>query len=564
MKYTQQLPSSIYSESTLKKNLNAIVLKNKKLFERICWPVNNTHILFDENLNPVLKIQARYRSLVLSDDVFTGVLSPFDKSKIIFLMGIGNSELIDKTISICPHAKIYVWDRDPWLLRLFLMKKDYSRLIQSGRLVLLLGVDLMRFLGPLKKADKILHPLFEDIYQNEWILLHDGLLEKRVLFCTGQLFVADVADALRTMGYSVFSLDYSLLSLEEIDNVFENYKPHLVFCINYIHKLSEWCERYNTPLLCWEIDPSIDLVECNESKTRHSYIFTYRKKNMDLFSKAGFMHVNYWPLASNPQKRFPALLSEEEKEKYSCRVSFVGESMVNQSQELFDKFLVLCAAFGLDPQQCIARTNNLFQEQRKDFSIFSIPALLQDEFPELFSDPLKLLSFGMNPVMLLGEMAAAEKRLYYMKALEGYAINLWGDAAWKKITGNGAVYRGEAGHHFELNKIYSASLINIDINRIYQNDIVTMRVFDVLACGGFILTEYTDTLKELFKIGDELDTYGSIEELQEKVEYYLNHPSLVQQIAQKGRERVLHDHTIYQRVQKMLKIAGVESSYFIL
>jgi spore maturation protein CgeB len=559
MKYTQQLPSSIYSESNLKKNLSAIVIKNKKLFERICWPVNNTHILFDEKSKPVLKIQSRYRSLVLSDDVCAGVISPLNKSKIIFLMGIGNSELIDKTISVCPHAKIYVWDRDPWLLRLLLMKKDYSRLVQSGRLVLLLGVDLIRFFVPLKKADKILHPLFEDIYQNEWILLHNGLLEKRVLFCAGQLFVTDVADALRMMGYSVFSLDYSLLSLEEIGNVFEKYKPNLVFCINYIHKLSEWCERYNTPLLCWEIDPSIDLVECNESDPKHSYIFTYRKKNLDLFSKAGFIQVYYLPLASNPHKRFPAILNEEEKEKYSGSVSFVGESMVNQSQVLFNKFLTLCAAFRLDAQQCIARTNNIFQEQRKDFSIFLIPALLQDEFPELFADPVKLQNFRINPVMLLGEMAAAEKRLYYMKALEGYAVNLWGDADWKKIIGNGAVYRGEAGHYSELTKIYSASLINIDINRIYQNDIVTMRVFDALACGGFVLTEYTDTLNELFKIGDELDTYSSVEEMQQKVEYYLNNPSLVRQIAQKGRERVLHDHTIYQRMQKMLEIAGIEN-----
>jgi len=473
-------------------------------------------------------------------------------------MGIGNSELIDKTISVCPHAKIYVWDRDPWLLRLFLMKKDYSRLIQSGRLVLLLGIDLIRFLEPLKKADKILHPFFEDIYQNEWILLRDGLLKKRVLFCAGQLFVADVADALRMMGYSVFSLDSSLLSLEETDHIFEIYKPHFVFCINYIHKLSEWCERNNTPLLCWEIDPSIDLIECNESNPEHSYIFTYRKKNLDLFSKAGFINIHYWPLATNPQKRFPALLSEEEKEKYSSNVSFVGESMVNQSQVLFNKFLALCSSFGLNTQQCIKRINNIFLEQRKDFSVFSIPDLLQDEFPELFSDPLKLQSFIINPVMLLGEMAAAEKRLCYMKALEGYAINLWGDADWQKIIGNGAVYRGEAGHHSELTKIYSGSLINIDINRIYQNDIVTMRVFDVLACGGFVLTEYTDTLKELFKIGDELDTYSSIEEMQQKVGYYLNHPSLVDQIAQKGRERILRDHTIYQRVQKMLEIADID------
>ena len=86
-----------------------------------------------------------------------------------------------------------------------------------------------------------------------------------------------------------------------------------------------------------------------------------------------------------------------------------------------------------------------------------------------------------------------------------------------------------------------------------------MRVFDVLACGGFVLTEYTDTLRELFEIGGELDTYSSIGEMKEKVEYYSNNPSLARQIAQKARERVLRDHTIYQRVQKMLEIACIGS-----
>ncbi len=555
MKYAQQLPSSVYSEPILMKNLNAIALKNRKLFERICWPVSNDHIFFDEKHNPALKIHTSFRSLTLTDEVCNEILSPYSKSENLFFMGVGNSELVDKAITISRKSTIYVWDRDPWLLRLFLMKKDYSGIIKSGRLSVLLGIDLIHSFTFLNKTDKVLHPLFEDRYQNEWILLHDGLMEKRALLCTGLLFVDDVADTLRSMGYSVFSLDYSLLSIEEIGNLFDNYKPHLVFSINYINRLPEWCERYNTPYLCWEIDPSIDSVKCNVSMPNKSYIFTYRKKNMDLFSRAGFTHTHYWPLASNPQKRFSPSLSDEEKEKYSCRVSFVGESMVVQSQTLFSKFLSLCAAFGLDIQECAARANNILQEQRKDFSVFSVADLIKDEFPELYTDPNKLQSFNLNPVMLLGEAAAAEKRLYYMKALESYAINLWGDSDWQKIVGNGAIYRGKAGHRFELNKIYSSSLINIDINRIYQKDIVTMRVFDVLACGGFVLTEYTDTLQELFKIGDELDTFSSVVEMKDKVEYYINNPSLVTQIAQKGRERVLKDHTIYQRVQKMLEIA---------
>ena len=561
MKFTQQLPPSIYSESTLKKNLDALLLKNKRLFERICWPVDSSHILFDEKLDPVFRIQTRHRPLALSGEVCAGALSPFAESKIVLIMGIGNSELIDMALTLCAHAKIFIWDRDPWLLRLSLMRRDYTEFIRSGRLSFLLGIDLVRTLKALEKADKILHPLFDDIYQNEWILLRDGLQKKRALLCAGHLFVADVADALRGAGYSVFSLDNSLLSLEEIDNIFNEYKPDIVFCINYIQNLSELCERHNKPFLCWEIDPSIDSVEYHQTDPGRSFIFTYRKENIDLFFRAGFINVYYHPLGANPQRRFPVFLRDDEKEKYTGGVSFVGASMVYQSQVLFARFLTLCSAFGLDARQCVDRANRILDEQRRDFSGFCIPALLKEYFPELYADSLKLQSFRVNPVMLLGEIAASEKRLFYLKALEGFSVSLWGDAGWQRIAGNGAVYRGEAGHRFELNKIYSASLINVDINRLYQTDIVTMRVFDVLACGGFVLTEHSDSLNELFRVGDELETYGSVDEMRAKVGYYLSHPASARQIAQRGMERVLRDHTIEQRVQKMLEIvSGINKS----
>ena len=116
----------------------------------------------------------------------------------------------------------------------------------------------------------------------------------------------------------------------------------------------------------------------------------------------------------------------------------------------------------------------------------------------------------------------------------------------------GQAYRGLAQHRTEVAKIYSASAINIDINRIYQSDIVTMRVFDVLASGGFLLTEYTPELESLFVLGKELECYSSISELHDKVDFYLKNPQARQKIAMAGQERVLGEHTISQRIDTML------------
>jgi len=96
------------------------------------------------------------------------------------------------------------------------------------------------------------------------------------------------------------------------------------------------------------------------------------------------------------------------------------------------------------------------------------------------------------------------KRRTYVQSLEEYDTAVWGDRSWHLCTGK---YRGYAGHRIEVVDIYRASIINIDINRIYQPEIVTMRVFDVIAAGGFVLAEYSSSLKEIFVVGSEIETY---------------------------------------------------------
>ena len=80
-----------------------------------------------------------------------------------------------------------------------------------------------------------------------------------------------------------------------------------------------------------------------------------------------------------------------------------------------------------------------------------------------------------------------------------------------------------------------------------------MRIFDILACGGFVLAEYTEALDELFVIGEEIAVWRSIDELQEKAAYFLKHPEETRNIALAGRARVCRDHRIKDRVDEMLQ-----------
>ena len=141
-------------------------------------------------------------------------------------------------------------------------------------------------------------------------------------------------------------------------------------------------------------------------------------------------------------------------------------------------------------------------------------------------------------------------------SLGDQGIQVWGDPGWRCIQKHGVRFRGGAGHRDELTRIYNAASIHIDIGRIYQLDIVTMRVFDVISCGGFLIAERNDAVLELFEDGVEIETWVTVEGLKNKCRYYLEHPERAAEIARRGRQRLLQDHSIRHRLQEMLAVSG--------
>jgi spore maturation protein CgeB len=83
---------------------------------------------------------------------------------------------------------------------------------------------------------------------------------------------------------------------------------------------------------------------------------------------------------------------------------------------------------------------------------------------------------------------------------------------------------------------------------------VNQRVFDVPACGSFLLTDHQKAIEELFEVGKEIVTYKNVEEIPELVRFYLNNPDAREKIAMKGRERVLKEHTYKHRLRKIIEI----------
>ena len=92
----------------------------------------------------------------------------------------------------------------------------------------------------------------------------------------------------------------------------------------------------------------------------------------------------------------------------------------------------------------------------------------------------------------------------------------------------------------------------MDVNRIYQPEAIPMRVINVMACGGFLIAEHSDSIEELFEVGKEVETYRTIDELESKVAHFLAHPGEAREIAQRGLAAVRERHTMRIRAAKLL------------
>ncbi|MFH1148477.1 MAG: glycosyltransferase [Pseudomonadota bacterium] len=546
-----------FSAATLEKNLSALATLNTDLVQRLCLPVDGSHIRFSETEQILYRLNDTLLPSAVNVTESPDVIGDIEDAGCIMLFGIGLGEQLDLLLERFPGMVITVWDRDPWLLRLALMQRDYSQYMVAGRLKLSLGIDLLEMIGQAQSSSVMYHPLLKSIYRNERNLLESGTGGRRAMTCAGGLFIDDAGDALKDLGYSLYTLDIRKLAVEEIDLSIKRFAPRFLFAINYTNGLAELCRRTGIDLVCWEIDPATDrLKPCGSGEEVH--VFTYRKRNVDRFRRAGFRNAEHLPLASNTGKRFPVRPSDPEKNSHSASLSFVGSSMLEQAESFRTIFLNYYRNFkGGAPQaweEGNRRLEDVLYRQREDFSLYTIPDLLQEYFPGL-DDHVLNLPEAYDPFILVGEIAAAEKRLNYLARLSqtNVSVKVWGDPGWKSIEPHGIKYMGYAGHHREINSIYANSLINIDVNRIYQMDIVPMRIFDILACGGFVLAEHSDELTELFKVGYEVEAYRTFDELTEKAAYYLGHRDEAQEIAGRGMAAVRSRHTINSRIEYMLR-----------
>lgn len=165
-----------------------------------------------------------------------------------------------------------------------------------------------------------------------------------------------------------------------------------------------------------------------------------------------------------------------------------------------------------------------------------------------------------SPVSFLG--AGYHNRQQMFASLANYPFKIWG-TEWPTCKPFDRLVQ-EQGRRLkpeEYVNIFNATKININLHSSTERDgidpagdFLNPRTFELASCGAFQLIDPRQLLGEIFTPGKDIVTFDSTEDLKDKINYYLEHDTERQDIAQAARHTVLQNHTYQHRIRDMLSI----------
>lgn len=119
-----------------------------------------------------------------------------------------------------------------------------------------------------------------------------------------------------------------------------------------------------------------------------------------------------------------------------------------------------------------------------------------------------------------------------------FSFKLYTGSNTKELPALDACNQGTVDYHTQMPLVFAASRINLNISLRSIHSGIPLRVLDIMACGGFVLSNWQPELVEYFEEGEEIALFGSKEECMEKIAYYLAHEEERREIAAAGKRKV--------------------------
>lgn len=375
----------------------------------------------------------------------------------------------------------------------------------------------------------------------------------------------DVEETFKLLGHTVDNMEQKLGNYD-IDPAFEamlkerlrQVSYDMVFTVNYFAVISNICQELGIKYVSWTCDNP--LISMYHQSVFHdcNYIFTFDKTNYLEFKAMGVKHIWYLPLAVDAE-RMDAVIdgrivpSGMDKRVYAGDVAFVGSLYERNSydklkhrlpeylQGYFDA--VMEAQMNISGANIIEPmlTTNILEQLQQYFK-------LEKSSEESFSD----LGLIFQTTVLGFKIAEVQRRRALIELSKHFQVNVYSNSDVSDLVR--VRYMGSVDYWSEMPKVFRETKINLNFTIPNIKSGIPLRVWDVLGAGGFLLTNYQAEIPYYFTEGEDLVCFDGVEDLREKVAYYLQHEEERKQIAENGYRKVKEHHTYVHRMREILRI----------
>ena len=386
----------------------------------------------------------------------------------------------------------------------------------------------------------------------------------------------DIEQTFLLLGHTVDNIEQELGSYDvspEFERVIEEKirgtHYDMVFTVNYFPLISNVCERTGVKYISWTCDNP--LISMYHESVFHAcnYIFTFDKTNYLEFRGMGVKHIWYLPLAVDTE-RMDALLGAPEEagrrnatqdskmRKYRGDVAFVGSLYERNSYDKIKNRLpeylrgyfdaVMEAQLNISGANIVEPmlTTNILEQLQEYFQL--------EKSEGSFSD----LGLIFQTTVLGFKIAEIERRRALIELSKHYKVNVYSNSDVSDLLQ--IQYCGSVDYWSEMPKVFRMSKINLNFTIPNIKSGIPLRIWDVLGCGGFLLTNYQAEIPYYFKEGEDLVCFDGLEDLCEKVGYYLEHEEERKRIAWNGYHKVREKHSYIERIHTILDTVAGEDA----
>lgn len=392
---------------------------------------------------------------------------------------------------------------------------------------------------------------------------------RKILFFQWNAFMQKgIERAFTYLGMEYDTFYYIFKDWDKDDDFKEKFKKRLqsgkeeyeyVFSVNFSPLISEVCKDLQVKYVSWIYDCPLHIRNKEPMKYSCNTIFFFDRIEAENYRNKG-VNAYHLPLAGDTvafTEKYKYvdmnMMHNEEKGIYTgftetdmCDVSLVGKLYHSDYAYLLRPLDGYCRGY----------LEGVVEAQRNVYGGCFIGDCLSDSFIERINASYLSATNGEFKILreeleyAVGTEITGRERYMALALLQNRCnVSLFSSDKDERLQK--VVQPGYVDYYTQMPQVFKKSRINLNISLKLIQSGVPLRVFDVLASGGFLMTNFQPEIVEMFVPGEELVVYENMQDLVEKSIWYLEHDEERKRIASNGYEKVKNTYTFENCISHM-------------